>query len=428
MKYRFRVSRSQDTVPSHRRVVPTAPAHRRIYRLRGRNTLRSPVRESIRWSELFEVGMLPEPRKTPKKRRVRSKLTPRLYTLAKAIACAFPKAVVRICRTLSAWARSLRLPPRKPRPEKQIHATSVLSGVLCAAILVTTLSACGVLGAFFLPYHRPHTSVTIPNFVGKAAPREEPSSIHLAIEYEYNPKVPSGTVIAQSPTAGVTRRVYGSQGYCTVLLRVSKERDAYILEDLRGKTKRDARLILTNQNIQSSIIEEYSDQYEAGTVLSTLPSAGQALKEGAVVTLRVSAGKQKQTALVPSLTGLTESAAHTLLHSGGWQTGTVTYRASSLPIGTVIDQSPKAHAEAEKGAAISYTVSTGDRYDTKNVPDLYGLTEQEAAARLREYGLVVGSRFPVASAAPKGTVITQSPLPGTPITSSTVSVDLFLSS
>ena len=427
MKYRFRVSKPKDTVPAHRRIADLSPAPRKIYRLRGRNTLRPFAREHIHWNDLFEIGMLPPPADKPRKKRKRVSSI-RLYAIAKAVACAIPRGLTRSARILQAWARSLRPKQKAVRPPKKIQAIPVLCGILCAAILVTALSACGILAIFFLPYHRPHTSVTIPNFVGSDEPMSSSSVIRLVIEYEYNPRVSPGTVISQSPLAGVTRRVYGSDGFCTVLLRVSKGRDAYVLEDLSGKAKRDAILILTNQKIQSTVIEEFSDRHPAGTVLSTLPAAGQALKEGSVVTLRVSAGKKLQTLRVPSITGLTESAANSLLYSAGFQIGEVTYRASSAPSGTVIDQTPSDQTEAEKGATVSYTVSTGDRYDTKILPDLYGMTQADAASALRDYGLVVGSCFPVASAAPRGTVIAQSPLPGTPITSSTVSVDLYISS
>lgn len=427
MKYRFRASKPGDTIPPHRRITNVSSAPRKVYRLRGRNTLRAPIRESIHWNDLFEIGMLPPPQKAQRKRRKKANLS-HLYTIARAAALFLPRLLTRAARTLRAWAKSIRFKKKKSRPPKTIQAVPLLCGILCAAILVTALSACGILAIFFLPYHRPHTSVTIPNFVGSPEPHDQPSVLRLVVEYEYNPLVLPGTVIAQSPLAGVTRRVYGSDGFCTVLLRVSKGKASYVLEDLRGKTKRDAVLILTNQKIQSTVIEEFSDHHPAGTVLSTLPTAGQELKEGATVTLRISAGKRIQTLRVPNLIGLTEAAAHSLLHSGGFQIGTVTYRASSQPWGTIIDQTPSDHTEIEKGATVSYTVSTGDRYDTKILPDLYGMTQADAARALRDYGLVIGSCFPVASAAPKGTVITQNPLPGTPITSSTVSVDLYISS
>ena len=235
-------------------------------------------------------------------------------------------------------------------------------------------------------------------------------------------------MISQTPHAGVTRRIYERDGSCTVLLRVSKERDPYLLESLIGMSRRDALLTLTNHGVEGVVLEEHSDDFSANTVIATLPEAGVALKEGSTVTLRISAGPLIQKTQIPDLRGMSESAADALLRALGLATGSVTYRASSLPAGTVLDQSPAAYKEVDAGASVSYTVSSGNVYQAKTVPDLYGMSRGEAEAILRAYGLVVGDCFPVASAAPKGTVITQSPVAGTPITSSTVSVNLYLSS
>ncbi|MBQ9087124.1 MAG: PASTA domain-containing protein [Clostridia bacterium] len=433
MKYRFRVSEPKDTLPQRHRLIPLSPHTRRIYRLRGRNTLRPPHSEPIQWSHLFEIGALPEAKTAPKKKKARKRsfrhALRRLYPMAKRIACALPLAFLRFCRLIRRGIRALTARLEKRRKPKTIQSVPVLCGILCAAIFVTALSAGGVLAAFLLPYHRPYTPITIPDFVGSPVPNpEEEEPINLVIQYEYNPEVSPGTVISQSPRAGVTRRIYDKDGYCTVLLKVSQEKPPYILEELSGMTKRDALLTLTNQNIQATVTEEYSDMHPEGTVLSTLPPAGATLREGATVTLRVSAGKEILLIYVPDLSGLTEISAETLLRSAGFQTGTVSYRSSSLPAGTVISQEPPAHTELERNATVSYTVSAGNRYQTKTVPDLYGMSQGEAAETLRRYGLVIGSCFPVASAAPKGTVMTQSPVAGTPITSSIVSVDLYLSS
>ena len=73
-------------------------------------------------------------------------------------------------------------------------------------------------------------------------------------------------------------------------------------------------------------------------------------------------------------------------------------------------------------------VSIGNRYDLRVVPDLYGMSEKDAVNALREQGLTVGAIYPLSHAAPRGTVIVQSPVAGTPITSSTVTVDLYVSS
>ena len=73
------------------------------------------------------------------------------------------------------------------------------------------------------------------------------------------------------------------------------------------------------------------------------------------------------------------------------------------------------------------TVSLGQITEQKKVPDLYGLTKEEAISKLSEVGLVLGNVSSVVSGAPSGTVITQSVAAGTTITSSITSVDVGIS-
>ena len=117
-----------------------------------------------------------------------------------------------------------------------------------------------------------------------------------------------------------------------------------------------------------------------------------------------------------------------MLSAAGLTQGSVSYEPSSRPIGTVIGQSVAAGTAVNEGSAVSFTVSAGDRYAAHTVPDLYGMTEEQAKAALRQYGLVIGSIYTAGAGAGNGTVIAQSPIAGAPITSSTVSVDLYLSS
>lgn len=420
MKYRFR--------PSKVRLPVSSRSAKKIYRLRGRDKPRTLSAEPIFWTSLFEMDALCAPT-SPKRKKKRGQGNRRWLGVAKRLACALPRGLTRLFRFLGRSACRLTVYLQKKRSAKVIEGIPVLCGILCAALLVTALSAGGVLLALLLPYHRPYTSVTVPDFVGSSVPNwEEDHPIELILQYEYNPQVTPGTVISQTPHAGVTRRIYERDGSCAVLLRVSRERDPYLLESLIGMSRRDALLTLTNHGVEGVVLEEHSDDFSANTVIATLPEAGVALKEGSTVTLRISAGPLIQKTQIPDLRGMSESAADALLRALGLATGSVTYRASSLPAGTVLDQSPAAYKEVDAGVSVSYTVSSGNVYQAKTVPDLYGMSRGEAEAILRAYGLVVGDCFPVASAAPKGTVITQSPVAGTPITSSTVSVNLYLSS
>ncbi len=431
MKYRFRVSeRPRPSSPQ-----ASLPAVRRAYRLRGRQTLRPLLQKKSERIPLFfllDLAALPEGRIKRKdllrqrRQAARHRLTCRVQRLRDSLAHA-----VHILRTqlTRLWQTVVSQTIRRPPKEKTIHSLPVLCGFLCASLLVSILSAGGVLWGLFGGYHRPYTGVTIPDFVGQSSElilQKEMPYLNLIIEYESNPEIPAGVVITQSPRAGVTRRVYGQDGYCDIHLTVSKKDAPYQLENLIGMNQRDAILTLRNHNVSASVTQVYSDTVPKGAVLETIPPTGSTLSPNASVLLHVSAGAQKTTRSVPNLFGMTETEAAALLRHTGLTVGTVAYRSSPRAAGTVISQELAAYSSVVEGTAVSYTVSIGDRYWLPTVPDLYGLSLKEAEQQLRSHGLLVGTVHSLEGAAPKGTVITQSPLPGAPITSSTVSVELYV--
>jgi beta-lactam-binding protein with PASTA domain len=297
--------------------------------------------------------------------------------------------------------------------------------------VVSVLSAGGILLSLFGQYHRSYTGIVIPNVVGQDAETllsEQSEHLNWVIEYETNPLVPAGQIISQSPPAGVTRRLYGRDRFCDVYLCVSRATTPYTLENLIGMRQRDAVLTLRNHQISATVTELYSNTVPKGQVLETIPPTGTPLTDGATVTLRVSAGKKENLISVPNLFGMTETEANALLKSIGLSIGTVRYQTSSRAAGTIITQDLAAYSPVQNDTALSYTVSVGDRFALLCVPDLYGMQLKDAEKLLAQHGLLIGQIHTVQNAAPKGTVLLQSPSSGAPITSSTVSVELYVSS
>lgn len=423
MNYRFRVSER-----TNRTSLPLPRA--RHFRLKGADTLKKTREEAerIRLSLLFELGELPEgepkPRKSKARRtkRIRHKETDRLRRTMAAIE-----------REIQAILARLREKINRPR----INTLPIFAGALCAALLVGVLSSGSVLISLFGGYRAPYQAFSVPNFIG-----EDPAAVlaneaeqygdklpwNLVIQYADHEEIEYGRVISQAPAAGVTRRIYRGGGTCNITLTVSRGRPSYELPDLVGQSERDATLTLQNLGILCTVRVVASNTAPQGTVLQTIPPAGTSLREGDRVVLQISQGSSVSLVTVPNLFGLTETQASTLLRVKGFSVGSVSYQSSDRPAGTVIAQTPTASSEAHEGASVSYTVSLGQNTSLRTVPNLCGLSYADAVARLREYGLVVGSITSVSNAAPRGTVIEQTPPAGTPITSSTVSVDLYLSS
>lgn len=304
-------------------------------------------------------------------------------------------------------------------------------GALCAIGTVAFLSAFIVLLGLFGGFMRPYDKLVIPELTGQSFSNVEESldgKVNFLVSYKNSEIMPAGEIMSQTPSAGVTRRVYSGGKIPTVKVLVSIGRSFYSVENFVGADARASLLALRNAHVSVNEIFEYSDTFPAGHVVSTSPPSGERLFDGETLTLTVSLGKYIPKARIPDLYGLSESQARALLTSRGLSVGDVIYTNSNAPMGTVISQAVPPYTDIEQGTSISFTVSLGNAAVQKYVPDLYGLSIEEATNKLREVGLVIGGIFTVSSAAPKGTVVTQGYAPKTPITSSMTSIDIYISS
>ena len=310
-----------------------------------------------------------------------------------------------------------------------------LFGALCAVMTVFAVSLAFVgarllFGDGLLRFER----VSVPDFLGQIYEDAAFDSelFEITVDYEYDTDTPKGTVIEQSPTAGVTRRVYHGTERCRVTLTVSLGERTLTMKDYVGKPQRETLLELKNESVKFRISEKYSDTVPAGAVISTEPTAGESFSAEEVVTLVVSLGRERKFAAVPDLSGLSEVRAGEALRALGFEVGEIRYIASARPSGTVISQSVGAYSLAELGSRVDLEVSAGAGFSQKTVPELYGLTVDEARERLAEVGLVCGRIYnlqgDVQGADSTATVISQSIAAGTPISSGVVSVDIYVSS
>jgi probable HAF family extracellular repeat protein len=122
----------------------------------------------------------------------------------------------------------------------------------------------------------------------------------------------------------------------------------------------------------------------------------------------------------PSVVGLIQSDAQSVILGAGFTLGAVTSQSSStLPAGTVISQVPASCGLVSPGTAISIVVSSGPPETI--VPSVVGLTQAAAIAAMNAAGLNLGSApITVASSTvPAGDVVSQSPPAGANVTPGT---------
>ena len=176
-----------------------------------------------------------------------------------------------------------------------------------------------------------------------------------------------------------------------------------------GKTEAEARSMLSGEDLDTDVKEDFSDTVKAGLVLRTDPEGGSRIRQGDSVTLVLSKGPEMVE--IPELYAVPLDEAKDKLREAGLKPG-VTQEAFSeeLPAGRVISTKPADGEKIKAGRAVEMVVSRGAPIE---VPDVVGDDQSDAAEELREEGLTVEvAPETVYSEEDAGTVAETSPEPG----------------
>ena len=113
---------------------------------------------------------------------------------------------------------------------------------------------------------------------------------------------------------------------------------------------------------------------------------------------------------VPAVVGQQQEEAERLLREAGLEVAVEQDFSTEQPAGVVLDVQPVAGTPVDQGSSVQITVSQGE--DERSVPQLAGLSLEEARDALRDAGLELGSVVPQASAEEEGRVLESDPSPG----------------
>ena len=134
----------------------------------------------------------------------------------------------------------------------------------------------------------------------------------------------------------------------------------------------------------------------------------------AVVMRSIVSGPGGGSVRTPSLTGLTREEAIAKLTEVGLKLGDVTQAYSAtIAAGRVAGQSPLPEISSRRGDAVAITLSKGPA--PSKVPDIVGMSEDDARTALTKAGLKVGALTKRDDKAPAGTVLEVDPPSGTAI-------------
>ncbi|MFF2728624.1 Stk1 family PASTA domain-containing Ser/Thr kinase [Streptomyces sp. NPDC058008] len=153
---------------------------------------------------------------------------------------------------------------------------------------------------------------------------------------------------------------------------------------LLGQTQSTAEKRIADEGLGLKGVERaYSDTVKRGTVISSDPASGERVRGNAAVKLVVSRGPE--VVEVPDVESLALAEAKRELTGSGFAPGMVTREFSEeIDRGKVIRTDPRAGTERRTDSAVALVVSKGSPVD---VPDVTGLSVDEATAALDEAGL-----------------------------------------
>lgn len=168
-----------------------------------------------------------------------------------------------------------------------------------------------------------------------------------------------GQIIRQSPETGRSRK-----SNFVIEVYVAAEEVKVDMPNVTGKEYRQARIELQelNLDLQFDFLSQNSDSYAKDMVISTIPAAGEPLKQGQKVTLYVSTGPK--TVTVPTFIGQDIAMAIKNAQDMGLTVGQPLFDPfSAVETGRVTEQSIEADQVVDGGTQIVFTVSGSGEED-----------------------------------------------------------------
>lgn len=271
-------------------------------------------------------------------------------------------------------------PHRKPNRKGQKNLTPYFKlGALGLAVL---------LGAFLIFNLLFGGQVVVPDLADKtledAVLLLDKSGLKLANENDFKEDDQKSRVVEQDPEAGVKIRRGGS-----VSLTLE---NAVTVPDVEGMTRDKATEAIVRAGLALGEVDFMADEEaEKDVVIGQLPKANKKVPPDTKIDLIVSEGGPKT---MPNLINQSKEDAIKLLEQLGLKKENITIKsvASQVEVGVVVGQDPAVNEEIEAKQKITLEVSSGPAFVT--MPNVKGMTEGGATAKLENLGLLVDYYYP----------------------------------
>ena len=282
------------------------------------------------------------------------------------------------------------------------------------ALLIVLL----IIGTSWYRISGPGNKIVVPSLAGMSQTQAASAVAEMGLKVDviqevFSEDIPKGKVITSDPAGGGRVEIAG-----TVHLIISKGKDRIEVPDLAGLTVEEAAAALKKSDLKvGRVSEKYSDTFETGLLIDGIPTSGSPVRKDSTVDLIVSKGLEQVE--LTNFQGKTSDQAQSELTAAGLIVSSKYEYSDSIPVGTVISQTPSDVSSIGKGQKIELVISKGP--SKIFIPNVYSLSKLAATKILEDLGFKVEFKY----IAKKKSVTNISPKSGTAATpGSTVTITL----
>lgn len=241
-------------------------------------------------------------------------------------------------------------------------ANKISTGFIIGAVAVLVIAGIIGLGALLGWFSGDSEEIKVPNFVGRtfeeAQALAEESGLEIARgEDVYSPDQEEGKITSQNPTAD---SVVSPGKLITVY--VSKGKKDGVVPKIVGMDYKEASEYLKTFGFELGIVKTESSTLPENVIIEQSVEEGSTASKGTKIDVTVSDGKGKEMVKMPNLIGKTPDEANAILDTEGLKLGDAAYEETTTTAQNLIfwQQYPEG-TELEKGTAVSYKVSKGEK-------------------------------------------------------------------
>lgn len=245
-----------------------------------------------------------------------------------------------------------------------IFGLSKMAAMVFVCVLTASFAAIFAI-SIYQTYFQIPAEVEVPVITGKELAKAndllENVGLRLAIqESRHTTRHPNGVIISQDPAAG--RKVRKER---TILAVVSLGPELVDVPELKGKTLREARILLSNSRLRlGKVVYKEEKVGEPEQILEQKPGGGEKVAKGRAVDLQVQKGSSSATTRMPNWEGQPVYRMEDMLMGAHLQLGSVVWVFSDfVPRGEVVGQMPPKDQLVAYNSDVELQVSAGPSQD-----------------------------------------------------------------